>query len=191
MTTNHEVAMGALCGLTWACGLRGFMTQVTTDHSMVTWTGTFLWVLASGVVVGALLGMAEHIRRTTKNPRGRWLVWSPFVFSIILVVDLIVHGSTLQSGIGGGALGVPVLGVTGAYAVAGRRAWLRVASGLAALSAVPIWVLTATDFGGPSLSLTEPKGAWVALYFWSFLAVLIAGTAIPLRIPPRQFLTVG
>ncbi len=133
-----------------------------------------------------MLGMAEHIRRTTKNPRGRWLVWSPFVFSIILVVDLIVHGSTLNGGIGGGALGVPALGVVGAYSIAGRRTWARMASLLVALSPIPIWVLAASNIGGPQLSILEPKGAWVALYFWSFLAVLMIWTAVPLRIPPRR-----
>ncbi len=131
-----------------------------------------------------MLGMAEHIRRTTKNPRGRWLVWSPFVFSSILPVALILNPSMFQGGVGGAALGVPALALLGAYSIAGRRSWARVACGVAALSAIPIWVLTATDFGGPTLNILEPKGAWIALYFWSFLALLMVGTAIPLRIPP-------
>ena len=35
---------GGLCGLAWAAGLRGFMTQIT-DESSVSWSGTFGYVL--------------------------------------------------------------------------------------------------------------------------------------------------
>jgi hypothetical protein len=108
------------------------------------------------------------------------------VFSTLLLTDLIVHGITLQGGIGGGALGLPGFGVLGAYAIAGRRTWARAVCGLLALLPIPIWALTASNFGGSTLSLREPKGAWVALYFWSFLALLMMATAIPLRIPPRR-----
>lgn len=183
---SRTIAVGALGGLAWACGLRGWMTQVTTAPSTVTWVGTFLWILLPGVAVGALLGLAEQLRRTTANPRGRLLVWSPFAFAGIVVADLIQHGSTLRGGIGGGALALPVFGVAGAYALAGRRRWARVACGLLALAPVPVWVLTAPRFGGPWLSITDPEGAWVALYFWSFLAVLMVATAVPLRIPPGR-----
>jgi len=161
------------------------MAQVTTGHSTVTWTGTFMWVLVPGIVVGAMLGLAEHLRGTTANPRGRWLVWSPFAFASVVLVQFLIHGSALQGGIGGGALGVPAFAVTGAYAIAGRRRWTRVLCGLIAMGAIPIWALTAHGFGGAALAITHPKGAWVALYFWSFLAVLMVGAAIPLRIPPR------
>jgi hypothetical protein len=161
------------------------MAQVTTGPSHVTWAGTYLGILVPGLVVGVLLGLAEHLRRTTADPRGRLLVWSPFAFTGVLVVDLVQHGSTLRGGIGGGAVGLPVFGVAGAYALAGRRRWARVACALLALSPVLIWVLTAPNFGGPSLSITTPKGAWIALYFWSFLTILMVATSIPLRIPPR------
>jgi hypothetical protein len=177
-----RLATGALLGLAWACGLRGFMTQVTTDPSTVTWAGTFAWVLAPGVVTGMLLGWADHLRRTTARPAARWLVLAPFVFATVLLVDVVSNGSTLQGGVGGGTLGVPAYGVIGACALAGRRTWVRVPCGLIALSAIPIWALTATGIGGPSLSLSDPKGLWIALYYWTFLALLMIGCAIPLRI---------
>jgi hypothetical protein len=186
MRAYGTTALGALCGLAWACGLRGFMTQVTTGRSSVSWNGTFLWVLVPGIAVGALLGFAEHIRRTTGNPRGRWLVWSPFAFAGVVVADLILHGSALRGGMGGGALALPVFAVVGAYAIAGRRTWARITCGLVALAPIPIWALAATQFGARSLGLTEARGAWVALYFWSYLALLMVATAIPLRIPPAQ-----
>jgi hypothetical protein len=177
-----RLATGALLGLAWACGLRGFMTQVTTDPSTVTWAGTFAWVLAPGVVTGLLLGWADHLRRTTARPAARWLVLAPFTFAIVLLVDVVSNGSTLEGGVGGGTLGVPAYGAIGAYALAGRKPWARLLCGLIALSAIPIWALTATGIGGPSLSLSDPKGLWIALYYWTFLALLMMGCAIPLRI---------
>jgi hypothetical protein len=177
---------GALCGLAWGCGLRGFMTQVTNDPSVVTWSGTFAWVLAPSVLTGLLLGWAEHLRRTDADPRWRWLVLAPFVFVGVLVADLIGGGSTLQGGVGGGTIGVPAFGVIGAYVIAGHRMWLRFVCGLVAFSAVPVWALTATGIGGPSLALDSPKGLWVALYYWAFLAVLMLACAIPLRIQARE-----
>jgi hypothetical protein len=177
-----RLATGALLGLAWASGLRGFMTQVTTDPSTVTWAGTFAFVLAPGLVTGLLLGWAEHLRLTTARPAGRWLVLAPFAFAIVLLVDVVSNGSTLQGGVGGGALGVPAYGAIGAYALAGSKTWARLLCGLTAFSAIPIWALTATGIGGPSLSLTDPKGLWIALYYWTFLALLMMGCAIPLRI---------
>ena len=88
----------------------------------------------------------------------------------------------LADGIGGGAIGVPLFGMAGGFALSGRGpTWGRVASGVFALAPVPIWASTVTGFGGPGLAVTTPRGAWVALFFWSFLAVLALGCAIPHR----------
>ena len=56
------VIVGGSCGLAWAAGLRGFMAQITDDSS-VSWAGTAGYVLLPGLVVGVLLGSAEHLRR--------------------------------------------------------------------------------------------------------------------------------
>lgn len=72
--------------------------------------------------------------------------------------------------------------MAGGYAWSGRgRLWGRIVSGAIGLTPIPIWALTVTGFGGPDLALTTPRGAWVALYFWSCLAVLAFGCAIPHR----------
>jgi hypothetical protein len=176
------VSLGGLCGLAWASGLRGFMAQVTTESSNVTWTGTFAFILVPGLVAGSLLGWAGHLRQTSLSSRGRWLVLSPFVLSVSLLADLLRTGTALQGGIGGGTLGVPALGVIGGYALAGRRGWARVVCGLLAVSVVPIWAQTATEVGGETLGLTTATGLWVALYYWTFLAILMVGCAVPLQI---------
>jgi hypothetical protein len=41
--------------------------------------------------------------------------------------------------------------------------------------------MTATMVGGPGLALDTPRGAWVAVLFYSFLAVLAFASAIPNR----------
>ncbi|MEO7268614.1 MAG: hypothetical protein ABIW49_05350 [Knoellia sp.] len=180
--TVGSVALGGLCGLAWASGLRGFMAQVTTEPSNVTWTGTFALILVPGLVTGSLLGWAGHLRHTSSSSRGRWLVLSPFVFAVSPLIDLVRTGAALQGGIGGGTLAVPAIGMIGGYAIAGRRGWARAVCGLVALSVIPLWSLTATDVGGETLGLTGARGLWVALYYWTFLAVLMVACAIPLRI---------
>jgi hypothetical protein len=177
------VLTGGLCGLAWAAGLRGFMSQVAAGESAVTWTGTFVWVLLPGVIVGALLGWAEHIRRTGGRRHWRWLALSPLLFASVLLPGLLHPGSALQDGIGGGAIGVPVFGIIGGFALSGRgRRWPRVLCGFVALLAIPSWALTAGDIA-PQLELTEPRGMWAALYYWSFLAVLMLASSIPQRDP--------
>ena len=55
---------------------------------------------------------------------------------------------------------------------------------------VPVWALTVTSFAGSGLALDTPRGAWVAVYWWSFLAVLMLACAIPTapstQEPPRM-----
>jgi hypothetical protein len=45
----------------------------------------------------------------------------------------------------------------------------------------PVWAVTVTSFAGSGLALDTARGAWVAVYYWSFLAVLALACAIPHR----------
>jgi hypothetical protein len=49
------------------------------DKSEFHWYGTFALILAPGLFVGALIGLAEHRRRTGGSP-SRWLTLSPCLF---------------------------------------------------------------------------------------------------------------
>jgi hypothetical protein len=175
------VLVGALLGLAWSSGLRGFMAQVAGNESTVGWTLTFLWVLLPGVLIGGLLGWAEHRRRVGR--RRRWLALSPLLFSAILFSRPWDILSVFEDGIGGGALGVPLFGIVGGYALAGRLTWVRVLCGMVAASTIPIWALTVTSFA-PHLAVDSPRGAWAALYYYSFMATLMLACAIPLRASP-------
>jgi hypothetical protein len=176
------VAVGGICGLAWAAGLRGFMAQIA-EGSTVSWSGTVGYVLLPGLVVGMLLGWAEHLRRTGGRPGWRWLALSPLLFTAVLFSQgpLGVLG-VFDDGIGGGALGVPLYAMAGGYALSGRGPrWGRVTCGLLALTAVPIWALTAESIAGAEFVLTEPRGLWVAVYYWSYLATFSLAAAIPHR----------
>lgn len=184
------VLLGGLLGLAWAAGMRGFMTQVAESESSVSWSGTFGFILLPGVLIGLLLGWAEHRRRAGEPPQ-RWLALSPLLFSAVLLSEgpLGVLG-ILEDGLGGGAIGVPLFAMAGGYAVSGRGPRRgRLLCGALALTAVPTWALTVESFGGAELALTTPRGLWVALYYYSFLAVFMIAAAIPHR--ARQATFVG
>jgi hypothetical protein len=84
--------------------------------------------------------------------------------------------------VGGGAIGVSLYGLLGGYALSGRGPrWARIADGAAALTAIPVWAVTVTSFAGSGLALDTARGAWVAVYYWSFRAVLALACAIPHR----------
>ncbi len=177
------VLLGGLCGLAWAAGLRGFMAQIVGEDSSVSWSGTFGYILLPGLLIGLLLGWAEHLRRTGGRRRWRWLALSPLLFAAILFSEgpLAVLG-IFEDGLGGGAIGVPLYAMAGGYAISGRGPrWGRLAGGLLTLTAVPIWALTVESFAGADLAVTTPRGLWVAVYYYSFLALFMVAAAIPHR----------
>jgi hypothetical protein len=86
----------------------------------------------------------------------------------------------------GGAIAVPLFGMAGGYALSGRGArWARLVAGLFALAPIPLWALTATSVGGSGLALDPARGAWVALYFWVYLTLLVLACAIR-HLPARS-----
>ncbi len=170
------VLVGAVCGLAWAASLRSFMAQFAGPESTFDWFGTFEGVLLPGAVVGALLGWAAHLRGRAP----RWLVAAPLVFVLFTPSALV---SVFVDGLGGGAIAVPLLGMAGGYALAGRGPrWARWAAGAVALLAVPGWLVLASFVGG-RLAPDTPRGAWVAVLYLSLLAVLAFGCALPHRAP--------
>ncbi len=176
------VGFGGLCGFAWAAGLRGFMTQIAGNESTVSWSGTFGWILLPGLVVGMLLGWAEHLRRTGGRPGWRWLALSPLVFTLILFSNPLDMFAIFEDGVGGGAIGLPLFAMAGGFAISGRGPrWGRAVCGVVALSTVPIWTLTVESFAGPGLVVTTPHGLWVALYYFSFTALFMLASAIPHR----------
>jgi hypothetical protein len=118
----------------------------------------------------------------------RWPAWLAVVGPVsvtvasVLLTGIVDPAGFFEGGVGGGAIGVPVYCMVGGYALSGRGPlWARIVSGLVFLIAIPIWVFIAVAIGGPAMALTTPRGAWVALHYWSLLAVLALACAIPHR----------
>jgi hypothetical protein len=176
--------LGALLGLAWACGLRGFMAEVAGDDSGVDWGMTFGYILLPGVVTGPLLGWAEHLRASCGRRGWRWLTLAPLTFTAVLFSEgPLGFLGIFEDGIGGGAIGVPLYGIVGGYALSGRGPlWGRVVCGLLACTVVPIWALTVTSFA-PHLAIDTPRGAWVALHYYSLILILMLACSIPHRAP--------
>jgi hypothetical protein len=170
------VLVGAVAGVAWAAALRVFMAEFAGPESTFDWFGTFEGVVLPGVVVGALLGWAAHLRGRAP----RWLVAAPLVF-VLFTPSVLV--SVFVDGLGGGAIAVPLIGMAGGYALAGRGPrWARWAAGALALLAVPGWLVLAS-FAGGALAPNTPRGAWVAVLYLSLLAVLAFGCALTHRAP--------
>ena len=110
------------------------MAEFAGPESTFDWFGTFEGVLLPGAVMGALLGWAAHLQG-----RARWLVAAPLVFVLFTPSVL---ASVFVDGLGGGAIAVPLIGMAGGYALAGRGPrWARWAAGAVALLAVPGWLV--------------------------------------------------
>jgi hypothetical protein len=161
-----KLLLGGLFGLAWATGLRGLMAEVADWQSTVSWRATFGLILLPAIVVGVLLAWAEHLRTTGGRRNWRWLTLSPLAFAVA----------------GPAALGVALLGMAGGFALSKRGpVWARIACGILPLSVIPVWATIATVVGGQRLAFDTPRGAWVALYLFSFLAVFACACAIPHR----------
>jgi hypothetical protein len=177
----RPIALGALLGLAWAASLRGYMVELAGTSTHVDWLGTFGLLLLPGVVVGAGLGWAEHVRRTGGRPGWRWLAALPALFGL---TALLVPGAFVRfitTGIGGGAVGVALLALLGGYAISGRGPLGgRIAAGVGALLMLA-GVVVSGWFANPDLVPTEPRGAWVIVLTISLMLVLVLASSIPHR----------
>lgn len=184
--TRHSatatVLVGAVCGLAWAAAFRGYMAEIAGGASRLEWYGTFVGVLAAGVIAGALLGLAEYFRRTGGRRHWRWLALAPLAFAVLPLTMEGALEALFTQGLGGGAIAVPLLGIAGGFAVAGRGpVWARIVCGILAIAFLVALVLTVPGVGGTRLALDEPRGAWVATLAASCLAVLCLASSIPFR----------
>ncbi len=86
---------------------------------------------------------------------------------------------------GGGAIGVPLISVIGAYALAGRRPVVRRVGAVVFIAALAVWAVTATTVGGPDFALDTPYGVWTTTLYYGLLVTAALATSIPLRGQPR------
>lgn len=184
------IALGSICGLAWAAGFRAYMAELAGPASHVAWAGTFAAILLPGAAIGGLLAWAEVLRRRGGTRGWRWLALAPLALAI---APLLMPGALVDlftQGLGGGAVAVALLALGGGYALSGRGPrWGRIAGGAVSTALLAAIVASSPFVAGPTLALTEPRGAWVAVLVTSFIVVLAAAASIPHRAPcpdPRK-----
>jgi hypothetical protein len=176
-----RVLVGALLGITWAAGFRGFMAEIAGEGSRFGWYATFVGLLGAAAIVGGLLGWAESLRRTGGRRHWRWLALSPLVLGLI---PLSVPGTLalLAQGIGTAGMAVSLIAIGLGYGVGGRgRTWLRAVIGLLSLAAAIALVAMAPVISDDRISFAEPRGAWAGTLALTSILVLGLATSIPFR----------
>jgi hypothetical protein len=174
MVRIRFILVGAVIGLTWAASLRGFMQQLAGPDSTFTFSGTFGIIIPTGIIVGALLGWAEHQRRTgTQHPI---LILAPLLIGII---------PNLAAGPDPGPIGLALVAMAGGYAVSSRGPlWTRIVAGLVNLAGIAVTFLAPKPF--PDLSYTTPHGAWFDTLAASLGVTLALACSIPMRRPEHH-----
>ena len=176
-----SVLIGALLGIAWAAGFRAYMVELAGDESTFSWYATFVGLLGAAGIVGGLLGLADHIRRTGGRPHWRWLALSPLILALL---PLTVPGTLalLSQGIGTAGIGVAIIAIGIGYAFGGRgRTWLRSVIGVVAFAAVVALVAMTPVISEGRVSFAEPRGAWAGTLALTSILVLGLATSIPFR----------
>ena len=133
------VAIGGLCGLTWAASLRGWMVELAASGSTssVTWL-TFALLLLPGLVIGVLLGWSAYLRSI--GIRGsRWLIFAPALFASALL-DPEIFSAFIHTGEGGGSLMVVFTALSSGF-VLSRRRWSIAAAACAVVALLGLLLL--------------------------------------------------
>ncbi|MDQ2662078.1 MAG: hypothetical protein M3Y52_09425 [Actinomycetota bacterium] len=177
-----HISVGAITGLMWGAAFRSYMAELAGGASRLEWYGTFVGVLAAGVITGALLGLAEYFRRTGGRRHWRWLALAPLAFAVLPLTMPDALLALVTQGLGGGAVAVALLAIAGGFAVSGLGAlWARILCGVLTLAFILAIILTVPGVGGVRLALDQPRGAWVAALGASCIVVLCLATSIPFR----------
>jgi hypothetical protein len=169
------------------------MAEIAGGASRFEWYGTFVGVLAAGLIAGALLGLAEYFRRTGGRRGWRWLALAPLAFSVLPLTMEGAFEALFTQGLGGGAIAIPLIGIAGGFAVSGRGwIWARVLCGILTIAFLVTIALTVPGVGGIRLALEQPRGAWVATLAVTCVIVLCLASSIPFRrVVPVRDLTIA
>lgn len=173
-------SVGAVAGLAWGCGLRVWMAALAGDASHVT-AATVYGILLPAAATGALLGRAAA-RRAAGRPVSRWVVASPLLLSSIVATPS-SFVTLVTTGIGGGALAVPLFAIMGGYSLRGNGSrWWRGLSGAVSMAGI-VGVGLAPRGINPDLQLTDLRGLLYAALGVALVGALTwaAGTPYPLQ----------
>lgn len=176
------VAIGAVSGLAWAAGFRAYMMEIAGPASRFEWFGTVGAILVPGLFVGALFGYAAAMSAAGRRTQIWWIAFGPMLFAIAPMLRPGALTEFLTTGLGGGAVGVALIAIAGGYSLGQvGPIWSRITSGLIAWAGAIAVAATAPLLGTTHLAVSQPRGVWAIILAFSFMAVLMIATSIPLR----------
>ncbi len=190
---TRDVFLGAILGLAWAASLRAWMTTLALhlgDQPSLTWLGTFVGILLPAALMGALVGRAFYVAKTSDRERWRWVILSPLL--LVLGPAVVQRGflsTLLATGMGGGAIGVALVGILGGFAFSGfGRKWIRWISGIFAVLFAFASVAPAYLAGSSSALPSDAGEVFEATLFLILMGLLVAGISAPSRTRARRTL---
>jgi len=179
MAVARFVVFGGIAGLAWAAALRAYMVVIAGWASHFDWYGTYVAILLPGALVGGLLGWAESRRRRGLTRGWGLLAASPLLFAVFVLVQPGALVTFVTTGLGGGALGVPLALIALGFALSGRgRRWPRVVVGVLGLLLVAV-IGVAPLVAQPGIELAERL--WAAILGWSLMLVGGVAASAPFR----------
>lgn len=154
---RQAMAAGAVFGLAWAAAMRGVMAELAAtepggSHFSL---ATFVFILAPGTVMGALMAWALTPPRPGVATPPQGLTWSP----LVMCLDPLALPLMLAV-VGAGWVG-------GGRGTAKSRLWIGIPSGLMLL-ALPVLIAVV-----PSPPWESVRNAWIWILATSLLASLV------------------
>jgi hypothetical protein len=186
--------VGAFLGIAWGASLRAWMVLLALelgDRPEFSWVGTFAGILLPVALCGAILGGATYVAETSASKRWRWAILAPLLLPLgPAIVTKDFFSILVTTGMGGGAIGVALIGITGGYAFSGfGPKWTRWISGLLALFFL---IASVIPFYAAGSSATFPPAASAVFSFLLFvilMALLVVGVSAPSRYASGQHTT--
>jgi hypothetical protein len=176
--------LGGVLGLAWGSALRSWMVILALDFGeqpRFTWQGTFGGILVPAAIMGAILGALVPTEGPSLMKRRRWALLSPLLLVLgpAIATDNFVS-ILVTTGMGSGAIGVALIGLSGGYALSGiGPRWLRWVVGF--LSAALV-LASAYGFGFAAGGVTMTPGKiFSALLFVLLMVLLIMGIGASTR----------
>ena len=179
-----RAAAGAVIGLGWGAALRGWMVVLALqfgERPNFTWQGTFGGILLPSAIMGAILGVAAVAEGPLAGKRSRWVLLSPLLLVLgpAIATDNFIP-TLVATGMGGGAIGVALIGISGGYALSGTGPqWLRRVAGT---FAVLLSAGSAVGFGfAGGGSSDTPAKVFGGLLFALLMVLLVVGIGASTR----------
>lgn len=180
----RRTLLGAGAGLLWSATMRLYMHNLAGDRAGMDRLKTGVGIMLPGALTGALLARGARLREQDGQRNLDAYAAAPLLFAACTLPLPGVMRKLIETGEGSNAVAMPLLGMAGGMAMAGRGPRpARVLSAAIVIGHVPLMA-----FLGPKYFFEVPPTmrqrvgfALNTLIYGGALAALAAGCAIPLR----------